>query len=198
MGWHFESIGDHVGLTHKPRGESHYRSRTESQIERSLRRSGRCLTWLWSASLSCSAGPAPCTRDESVSARFAVGVGCTAAGASGWPTLAPSLEPDPASPCDCGWSCKLGLSKGGVFSEHIFAAHLRIPRPQGRVSSVRAAAVQAQWSPTPPRVLSLKYVKKAKRCPRPVCLCVQLFLKKLIATGVGRQPRKGQEVWRVS
>ena len=38
---------------------------------------GRCLTWLWAASLSCSAGPAPCTRDESVSARFAVGVGCT-------------------------------------------------------------------------------------------------------------------------
>ena len=29
-----QSIGDHVGLTHKPRGESHYRSRTESQIER--------------------------------------------------------------------------------------------------------------------------------------------------------------------
>ena len=24
-----QSIGDHVGLTHKPRGESHYRSRTE-------------------------------------------------------------------------------------------------------------------------------------------------------------------------
>ena len=99
-----------------------------------------------------------------MSARFAVGVGCTAAGASGWPTLAPSLEPDPASPCDCGWSCKLGLSKGGVFSEHIFAAHLRIPRPQGRVSSVRAAAVQAQWSP--PRVLRLK------RCPARLCVTV--------------------------
>jgi hypothetical protein len=145
---HWRSCGAHSQTTRR----SHHRSRIESQIERSLRRSGRCLTWLWSASLSCSAGPAPCTRDESVSARFAVGVGCTAAGASGWPTLAPSLEPDPASPCDCGWSCKLGLSKGGVFSEHIFAAHLRIPRPQGRVSSVRAAAVQAQWSP--PRVPS--------------------------------------------
>ena len=111
-----QSIGDHVGLTHKPRGESHYRSRTESQIER---RSGRCLTWLWSASLSCSAGPAPCTRDESVSARFAVGVGCTAAGASGWPTLAPSLEPDPASPCDCGWSGVSWVSLSVCFIDSV-------------------------------------------------------------------------------
>ena len=57
-------------------------------------------------------------------------------------------------------------SKGGVFSEHIFAAHLRIPRPQGRVSSVRAAAVQAQWSPPCTRVLSLK------RCPARLCATV--------------------------
>ena len=94
-----QSIGDHVGLTHKPRGESPYRSRTESQVERSLRRSGWSLPDLVVGSISellCR----PCALHEG---RIRVGALCrwswvyTAAGASGWPTLAPSLEPDPAT-----------------------------------------------------------------------------------------------------